>query len=201
MFVLLAKSSRTLPLAVLLKAETVIDHVMPPSLLVGVPMIPSVVATNGRLKLLAVTPLTFSLNVARNVTLAAFVNCPAGEERLIELSDGSASSNVYCCPVSEVVVSPFVARSVMPVLFAKSSPSVPFALLSRPDTVIDHVTPSPLLGVPMLPPFVAVPVSTKLLAETPVTASLKVARNVTLVRFVVGPAGLNRVIDERVGAM
>ena len=96
MLVLLARSSCTVPLAVLLKAETMIDHVKPSLLVVGVPITPSVVATKGSEKLLAVTPVTFSLNAATNVTLAPFVYCPDGEPRLIELSDGAASSSVYC---------------------------------------------------------------------------------------------------------
>ena len=72
MFVLFARSSSTEPFA-LPKFEIVIDQVIPPLLGEGVPIVPPVVLKNGSVKLLALTFVTGSLNVARNVTLVAFV--------------------------------------------------------------------------------------------------------------------------------
>ena len=60
-----------------------------PSVLPGAPIVPPVVAIKGSEKLLAKTFVTSVLNVARNVTFAAFVNWPAGTDRLIELSVGA----------------------------------------------------------------------------------------------------------------
>ena len=99
----------------------------------------------------------------------------------------------------------FPARSAIPVLWPRCTCTVPLAVLLRPVTGIDQVSP-PLLvvGVPILPPVMAVPASEKSAATfvfTPVTASLNVARNVTLVRFVNWPAGDERLIDVSVGAV
>src|SRR5438128_6776798 len=81
----------------------------------------------------------------------------------------------------------------MPVLLARSSSSVPLALL-RPVTGIDQWMLSLLVGVPMVP-APAVPESVKLLAATPVTAPLNVAWKVTLPALVNWPLGEKRLIE------
>ena len=80
MFVLFAKLSCTVP-SDEPSPVTGIDHVDPPSLVVGVPTVPPVEPLNGNEKFAAVTPVTGALNVARNVTLLAFVICPDGTDR------------------------------------------------------------------------------------------------------------------------
>ena len=94
----------------------------------------------------------------------------------------------------------FVARSAIPELLARLSPTelLRFARLP-PLTVIDHDSPpSPLVGVPT----VAVePTTAKLLAETPVTTSLTIARKVRLSALVVALAGFERLSELKVGAM
>ena len=54
---------------------------------------------------------------------------------------------------------------------------------------MNQLTPSPLEGVPIVPPLMADPLNEKLLAVTPLTASLNVALNVRLVGIVNSLAG------------
>src|SRR5438445_215650 len=93
--VLCVRFSCTVPLALMLRLWTAIDQVSPPSLVVGVMILPPATAVPVIAKSAATfvfTSVTGSLKVAKNVTFVWLVNWLAGDKRLIDFNVGATVS-------------------------------------------------------------------------------------------------------------
>src|SRR5205814_1129798 len=101
------------------------------------------------------------------------------------------------CPLKVMVDRGLLARSVIPVLLARSSSKVPLALARPLRSVERRVGMYVVLGVPMVPDATA-ELSVKLPLATPVTATLNVAWKVTLLALVSWPLGEKRLIEVSV---
>src|SRR5262249_50899850 len=128
-------------------------------------------------------------------------------ERVIELRVGAVVSNVYACPPRVAVESPFVATSVTPALFARSSSIEPLFAPVVPvvETETAHVADgAPPAGVPArilgaVPPRPLV-VRCRFDAVTPPTGSLTVSVQPSGPAFTVALAP-ERLIELSVGGV
>ena len=145
MSVVPARSRRTSALAVPLNPVIGTDQLIPPLLVVGVPIVPPVVPTNGNEKSSLVTFATASLNVTRYDTLVPFVNCEV--VRLIEVSDGAVLTTNELKLAFAATEFPAMSLTVL----AKPIVYVPWKLWSQsePGEAIVYVTALPLAEKPV----------------------------------------------------
>ena len=161
---------------------------------VGVAVVPVTV------KSLMSTFATASLKVTRNTRVSAFVTAEVGDWRLKDVIPGAVLSSVYVSSIDgSIFGNGFEPRSAILCPEFRFNPIVPLRLGRFPPEIVTSYT----LALTALTDVgvAVVPVATKSLISTFVTASLKVARNVRVSAFVVAEVGDWRAKDVMLGAV